>query len=136
MDELIEVETEEGILHDQLEPLVHLLEWIAVGVEVLAIIAMLIGVLRYLSSFVRAELSRAHERRVRKLHIARVDLGRYVLAGLELFIVADLIHIALSLKLSDLIFLSLLVVIRTVVSYFLDREIRDLKRDLEKDKVV
>ncbi len=129
MEELVEVETEEGILHTQLDWLLPYLEWIAVLIEVMAILVMLIGVLRYLNSFVRAELARVTQERLKKLHHARVDLGRYVLAGLELFIVSDIIHIVLSLKLSDLLFLGLLVVIRTIVSFFLDREIRELKED-------
>lgn len=136
MDKLLEVKAGDSVLHHQLEILGLAFEWTATGLEVFAILVMLIGVVRYLLSFVAAETASGHDKRVEKLHIARVDLGRYVLAGLEIFIVADLIHIALSLKLSDLLFLSLLVVIRTIISFFLDREIRELKRDLRKDEVL
>lgn len=129
MDELIDVKTEEGILHEHLGWLLALLEWTAALIEVLAILVMLIGVGRYLYSFVLAEIASKTSVRLYRLHHARVDLGRYILAGLELFIVADIIHIATSLKLSNLLFLGLLVIIRTIVSYFLDREIRELKED-------
>jgi uncharacterized membrane protein len=61
-----------------------------------------------------------------------VELGRYILAGLGLFIVSDIIHTALSLALGDLVFLALLVAIRSAISYFLDREIREIKEDPER----
>lgn len=136
MDDLLEVKAGESVLHGRLDWLGHALEYLATGLEVFAILVMLVGVVRYAIGFFAAETSATHDTRVERLHVARVDLGRYVLAGLELFIVADLIHIALSLKLSDLLFLSLLVVIRTIISYFLDREVRELKRDLKNDEVI
>ena len=54
----------------------------------------------------------------------------HILSGLELFIVSDIIHTALSLAFADLLFLGLLVVIRSIVSFFLEREIKDLKEEL------
>ena len=59
-----------------------------------------------------------------------MQLGRYILAALELLIVSDIIHTALSLALKDLLFLGLLVLIRSVISFFLDREIRDIRAEL------
>jgi len=69
---------------------------------------------------------------VTRLSLARLELGRYILAGLELLIVSDIIHTALSLAFGDLLFLGLLVLIRATVSYFLDREIKEIKADLGK----
>ena len=68
---------------------------------------------------------------MRRINLERVELGRYILAGLELFIVSDIIHTALSLALTDLLFLGLLVVIRAVISYFLDREMAEIRKELE-----
>ena len=129
VETLIEVEAKEGILHTRLEALLPVIEWLAAIIEVFAIIVLLIGVSRYLSCFVRAEVASTHDTRLSRLYHGRLDLGRYVLAGLELFIVADLLHSATTLKVEDLIFLGLLVLIRTVISFFLDREIRELKND-------
>jgi uncharacterized membrane protein len=56
-----------------------------------------------------------------------VELGRYILAGLELFIVSDIIETALSLQLTDLVFLGLLVAIRSAISYFLEREVQNIR---------
>ena len=43
---------------------------------------------------------------------------------------SDVIHTALSLSFAALLFLLVLVVIRSITSYFLDRELDQLKREL------
>lgn len=122
----------EGVLHSQLGWLVEALEWVAAGIDLLAIAVMLIGTVRFLSGFLKAEFKPQEADRARVINRERVELGRYILSGLELFIVSDIIHTALSLALSDLIFLALLVAIRSAISYFLDREIREIKEDPER----
>ena len=48
----------------------------------------------------------------------------------ELLIVSDIIHTALSLAFNDLLVLGLPVLIRSLISFFLDREIRDIRAEL------
>ncbi|SMX34058.1 DUF1622 domain-containing protein [Actibacterium lipolyticum] len=126
------VEATEGLLHRELAGVVNVLEWVGAGVDLFAIAVMLIGAMRFVIGFVRAEFNRKENDRARQINHERVELGRYILSGLELFIVSDIIHAALSLALSDLVFLGLLVVIRSVISFFLDREIREIREDPEK----
>ena len=82
---------------------------------------MLIGGARFILGFAAAELRRDRARRVQGIDRHRMELGRYILAALELLIVSDIIHTALSLAVGDLLFLALLVLIRATVSFFLDR---------------
>ncbi|MDG4649113.1 DUF1622 domain-containing protein [Roseibacterium sp. SDUM158017] len=126
------MEQSEGILHTDLAALVHLLEWVSAIIDLLAIAVMLIGAVRFLIGFVTAEVRRGEPTRAKIINRERVELGRYILSGLELLIVSDIIHTALSLRLEDLVFLALLVVIRSAISYFLDREIREIKKDPER----
>lgn len=118
-----------GILHGELAWLAHGLEWVAVGIDLLAIALMLIGAIRFVIGCARAELNRNDDKRVRGINHERQELGRYILAGLELLIVSDIIHTSLSLKLDDLLFLGLLVIIRSAISFFLDREIREIREE-------
>ena len=129
--DLLGVATERGtrILHSDMPGVVELLEWLAAGIDILAIVVMGLGALRFAIGFVAAEARRGDER-LRRMNIARLELGRYILAGLEVLIVSDIIHTALSLAFGDLIFLGLLVLIRSAVSFFLTREIKDLKHEL------
>ena len=68
--------------------------------------------------------------RKRGLNAERVELGRYILAGLEILIVSDIITTAVSLAMADLVFLGILVIIRSVTSFFLERELETVRREL------
>jgi uncharacterized membrane protein len=116
----------ESLLHTRFPGLIEALAWVEAGIDLVAIAVMLVGVLRFLAGFLRAEA--AGPDRIAGIDGARMELGRYILAGLELFIVSDIIQTALSLQLSDLVFLGLLVAIRAAISYFLEREVSGIRR--------
>lgn len=93
-------------------------------------VLILLGAVRFIIGVTGAEIFQSGSERVNKTNRERIELGRYILASLELFIVSDIIHTALSLAFSDLMFLGLLVIIRSITSFFLDRELEQLKKDL------
>jgi uncharacterized membrane protein len=119
-----------GPLHEELSWLVHLLEWVSVGIDMVAILIALVGVVRFVRGFVGAEAEREAKLRLRRLALERMELGRYILASLEVVIVSDIIHIATTLETGDLLFLGLLVAIRSVISFFLERELREVRDEL------
>ena len=110
MESLIEMETEGGVLHGALPWLIEIFEILAAVIDIAAIVLLLIGAARFLTGVVIAEVGKSGPERVRRTNRERIELGRYILAGLELFIVSDIIHTALSLALADLVFLGLLVI--------------------------
>ncbi|MCP1167515.1 DUF1622 domain-containing protein [Limimaricola litoreus] len=130
MGSIWDVGSEGGVLHDHLGLLVEGLEWIAAIIDLFAIALLLIGALRFIVGVVRAETRGDDTARVQGMNRERIELGRYILAGLELFIVSDIIHTALSLAFADLVFLGLLVIIRSLISFFLDRELEQVKHEL------
>lgn len=131
MGSVLDLETSEGVLHGQFGWLISILEWVAALIEMAAIALLILGAARFILGVILAELHRDGPERVQRTNRKRIELGRYILAGLELFIVADIIRTALSLALADLLFLGLLVVIRSIISYFLDRELKELKKELD-----
>jgi len=133
VDGLIALELEGGLLHESFGWLVSLLEAAAALIDLFAIAILLIGAGRFIIGVLITELVRRGPERVRKTNRERIELGRYILAGLELFIVSDVIHTALSLRFVDLMFLLLLVIIRSITSYFLDRELEQVKQELGRD---
>ena len=133
VDGLIALELEGGLLHESFGWLVSLLEAAVALIDLFAIAILLIGAGRFIIGVLIAELVRRGPERVRKTNRERIELGRYILAGLELFIVSDVIHTALSLRFVDLMFLLLLVIIRSITSYFLDRELDQVKQELGRD---
>ena len=110
------------------EPVATWLGWAASLIDVLSILLLLIGAARFVVWMVRAELfSAGGDQRLEGQNLARLELGRYILAGLELLIVADVIHTALSLTIESILFLGALVLIRSAISWFLDRELSRLQ---------
>lgn len=65
----------------------------------------------------------------------RAVLGTYILFGLEFMIAGDIIHTFLKPSQEDLIVLATIVAIRTVISYFLGREVDQAQRDEKKKNV-
>ncbi len=63
---------------------------------------------------------------IREIQMVRCSLGTYLVFALELMIVSDLLHSVLSERIEDLVFLAAIVVIRTVIAYFLNQEIQEL----------
>lgn len=124
---------EPGPLHGELAWLGTLLEWMTTAIDMAAIAIMLVGALRFIAGFAAAEIRRDPVARLQGIDRQRMGLGRYILAALELLIVSDIIHTALSLAFRDLLFLGLLVLIRSVISFFLDRELRDVRAELGPD---
>ncbi|MDI9638436.1 DUF1622 domain-containing protein [Kamptonema cortianum] len=64
----------------------------------------------------------------------RAILGTYILFGLEFMIAGDIIHTFIKPSQEDLIVLATIVGIRTVISYFLGREVDQAQRDEKKKK--
>ena len=133
MENLIELKTEGGVLHNLLPWLIEGFEIMAAVIDIAAIILLLIGAARFLTGVAIAEIAKKGAERVRRTNRERIELGRYILSGLELFIVSDVIHTAISLRFADLLFLLMLVIIRSITSFFLDRELEQLKKELGDD---
>ena len=125
-----EIGAEEGALHERLPALIDALEWVSAGIDLLAVLLLILGALRFVLGVARSEVSREDQVRVMGMNRERMELGRYILAALELLIVSDIIHTALTLAIADLVFLGLLVIIRSLISWFLDRELGELRREL------
>lgn len=115
----------ESLLHAHLPALAEALTWVEAGIDLFAITVMLIGVMCFVADFLWAETS--GQGRIAAIDESRIELGRYSLAGLELFIVSDIIETALSLQLLDLVFLGLLVAIRSAISHYLEREVTNIR---------
>lgn len=130
MSGFFEYVRDEGLLHGELAWLVGGIEVTATIIDLVAIAVLLIGAARFLVGFLKAELGPGEDERKKGVNAERVELGRYILAGLEILIVSDIIYTAVSLAMADLVFLGILVVIRSVISFFLERELETVRREM------
>ncbi len=118
----------EPTLAEELGVFVYILEMAAFVTEIFAILILLNGLVRFMVIYLRAETGFGGSGgRATGLNAGRVDLSRYILAGLEVFIVSDIIRTVLSPTLDKLAVLASLVVIRSIISFFLSREIREIE---------
>lgn len=101
--------------------------WAATAIDGAAISILILGALRFAVKFCASEISADPDVRASGIDDARIELGRYILAGLEVLIVSDVIHTALSFALEDIAFLGALVLVRSAISFFLDREVSQLE---------
>lgn len=117
-------------LSDHLGPLTPAFQWLVVVIEMFAIAILLLGLARFAAAFLSGEILRrdAHQRG-HELNLGRLTLGRHILSGLEVLIVADLIRTMLDLTLDNILLLGGLVAIRSLISFFLERELSHLERD-------
>ncbi|MCG6113586.1 MAG: DUF1622 domain-containing protein [Mesorhizobium sp.] len=110
------------------------LHYVTGAIDILAVLILLIGTVRFTYWLVRSEaFSKDGDTRLERQNLARLELGRYILAALEVLIVADVIRTALTMQLQGLIFLGGLVIIRSAISWFLDREIEALEKSRKHD---
>ena len=110
------------------EILYPILEHIEFAISVISIAVVIYGALIAVVQFVKGELLHfSGKEKLRTIMIIRSDLGVYLLLGLELLIAADIIKTILNPALIELLTLGGIVLLRTILSVFLEREMKGLK---------
>lgn len=109
-----------------------LLNMIVVLINLMGVTVVLWGFVVAAIGFIRLKLHR-HTTLffLKEANKIRATLGVYILFGLEFMIAADIIHTFIRPTQEDLIVLGAIVAIRTVISFFLGREVEDARRDQE-----
>lgn len=102
------------------------LELIAIGVDAVGVFIIIVGFVMAVVSFIPTLRSPGSMESIERIQITRCALGTYLVFALELMIVSDLIHTVLSHEVNDLIYLAALVAIRTLIGYFLNKEIQEI----------
>lgn len=108
-----------------MEVVLHVMEYIALLIGILAVLVIFWGVLFGISELVRSEIFRFRTgtRKVLPLQKVRYDIGFRLLIGLELLVAADAVRTLVSPTLEELATLAGIVIIRTIIAYFLSKDI-------------
>src|SRR6266576_2641995 len=95
------------------------------GIGILGVLVIVFGVACGLARFIRAEFraSRGVNADEERKHLRHL-LGYYLLLGLEFLLAADIIDTLIKPSAQDLIVLGAIVLIRTVISYSLNAELK------------
>ena len=108
---------------------------ISIVISIISIGVVVYGVIIAVFAFIKTEFSRpSKEFNIEHLRILRADLGTYILLGLELLIASDIIETVVEPGLMELAILGGVVILRTLLSFFLDREIHEI--DLERKELI
>ena len=106
------------------------LEELAIIISFVSIFVVVYGTIIAAGAFVKAELLRLKGRyNIQRLRVLRADLGTYLLLALELLIAADILKTVVEPGLHELAVLAGVVVLRTVLSFFLNKEILEIDRE-------
>lgn len=108
-----------------------LLDWVVrviyLSISVLGALVVIWGVLEAMIRFLRAKVGTRVADQIRENEAIRQQLGAHLLLGLEIFIAADIISSVVSPSWEKVGILAAIVAIRTVLSFFLRREVRQAK---------
>jgi len=103
----------------------NILEILIIVLQGLSITIIVWGVFLCLISFIKLEISSNNRSNiVQKITSTKNYLGSYILLGLEILISADIINSILNPTMHDILRLAAIVIIRTVISYFLNKEMK------------
>lgn len=112
-----------------------ILVYIAEGIAVIGVFIFVIAALIILSRFIKYEIGRLKgESMFLKRDRLRYVFGSYFLLGLEFLIIADIINTLIHRILKDVGILAAIVLIRTIITYFLDREREFFHKNLEEEE--
>lgn len=101
-------------------------EWLETIIDVSAALVMVLAFAGAMFSYMKIAISSERVERIKQLQIVRCDLGVKLVFALELLIISDLLVTIVSRSMDDMIIVGALVLIRTVIGYFLNKEIEEV----------
>ncbi|MBO0423259.1 DUF1622 domain-containing protein [Enterococcus plantarum] len=117
-----------------MDNLIPFFDLFILALNIFSIIVLIWGVIMAGIDFLKSEcLDRNRIVMARQNNFIKSFLGSYILLSLEILIAADIIESIIKPTFQDILKLAILVVIRTVISYFLHKEIEDALKDKENE---
>lgn len=109
----------------------NIFSYIILTLEVIGVLIILVGVIKMLYIFGKCLVTKVT---ISKLMTEiRIELSNYLILSLEIFIGRDIIETLLDPSINDIIILVVLVLLRTLLAFFLNYEIMHMpKRQLHK----
>lgn len=97
--------------------------------DVVSIFIILVGAILSFVKLIHPEQDHDFSSVLHKNKYIKAYLGSYILLSLEFLIVADIIESIINPTFQDIIRLAMIVLIRTMISYFLNKEIGEFSED-------
>lgn len=114
------------------------IENISYIISIFSMLVIAYGSILAILGFVRNELSRARGKfSFKRLNYLKINFSYYLLLGLDFLIAADVIRTIVENTLQDLAILGASVLIRTILAFFLGREMKEdttLRKDIDDEE--
>lgn len=104
-----------------------LVGYLAVGAEIAAALVIGGAVLRAITSYLRQLFSRSKQH-YDSTEAIRLKLGRVLTLGLEFTVASDILRTAVAPTRQDILNLGAIVLLRTLLNYFLEQEINQVEQ--------
>ena len=101
-------------------------EWSELIIDTTAALIMVLAFVVAVFFYFRITFRKNNGSHIMQMQLVRCDLGVKLVFALELLIISDLLHSLVSRSLDDMAIVGALVVMRTVISYFLNKEILEV----------
>jgi len=110
------------------------IEYLPDMINIMATIVLMVGFVRGGFLFFRMEFTRFKglENQFRMMEIIRGEVGLYILLAIDFMITADIITSMMFADWENLINLAAIVLIRTFISYFLEKEVEQVHNEQKK----
>jgi uncharacterized membrane protein len=105
-------------------------EWSELIIDTTAALIMVLGFVVATFSYFRITFRKNNGTHIMQMQLVRCGLGVKLVFALELLIISDLLHSLVSRSLDDMAIVGALVLIRTVISYFLNKEILEVSNKM------
>jgi uncharacterized membrane protein len=123
-----QTETSQGPLESWLKLIVG---YLAAGAEIAAALVIGLAVIRGILLYLRQTFSRSRQY-IDSSEVVRLQLGRSLTLGLEFTVASDILRTAVAPTRQDILNLGAIVLLRTLLNYFLEREIRQVEQSRTK----
>lgn len=110
--------------------------YLAAGAEIAAAVVIGVGIIRGIWDYLRQLLLSRSRHHVDATEAIRLKLGRVLALGLEFTVASDILRTAVAPTRQDILNLGAIVLLRTLLNYFLEREIRQGEQRRSSEKSV
>ncbi len=110
-----------------------LVSYFAVGAEIAAALVIGGAIIRAISTYLRQLFSRSKQH-YDSTESIRLKLGRVLTLGLEFTVASDILRTAVAPTRQDILNLGAIVLLRTLLNYFLEQEISQVEKSSFKDQ--
>jgi uncharacterized membrane protein len=102
-----------------------LISYLVPLVEAFGALVIMVGAIRTIVRYLRACIGGGPD----NMTSLRIQLGQSMVMGLEFFVAADILRTALTPTWNEILLLASLIGLRTILNYFMERELKALDSD-------